>query len=239
MCRLPPARRPGVFPPPSRARALLRHARRCRPIPAREYLCSHNRHIPVEVGPDTSTYRSLLFPLSLEQTRSSRATVEDPAGVAADPLESHRDLGSSRGLHNTVAQRPPSDGRVESKIVVEPAHEYRQACDRSGCRPFQQRPISPVRLVSWHRGADRSRWRPTVPGTGRPVFVFDVTGTTVTTPRPKSYRSRLAPSLPTITADRIRAASTPTTLPRFTTRISPRRIMCQTPSATVASHASS
>lgn len=77
----------------------------------------------MEVGPDTSTYCSLLFPLSFEQTRSSRATVEDPAGVAADPLESHRDLGSSRGLHDTVAQRPPSDGRVESKRVVEPAHE--------------------------------------------------------------------------------------------------------------------
>ena len=136
MCRLPPARSPGSVPPPSRARALLRHARRCRPIPAREYLCSHNRHIPVEVGPDTSTHRSLLFPLSLEQTRSSRATVEDPAGVAADPLESHRDLGSSRGLHNTVARCPPSDGRVESKSVVEPAHEIGRHLTDQVADPF-------------------------------------------------------------------------------------------------------
>src|SRR5580658_5922010 len=54
--------------------------------------------------------------------------------------------------------------------------------------------------------------------------MFVVTGTTVTTPRPKRAAVTLAPSLLTTTAGRRLLASAPRTGSRSTRRISPRRI---------------
>ena len=50
----------------------LRHALRCRPIPTRLYVCSHNMHVPVEVDLATGAY----FPARMDAVLDPRAAVK-------------------------------------------------------------------------------------------------------------------------------------------------------------------
>ena len=70
----------------------------------------------------------------------------------------------------------------------------------------------------------RARWSRSASSRGYTRAVFDVTSTTVTTPRPRRCAVLLAPSLLTMTAGRCLSASAPRTGSRSTSRISPRRI---------------
>src|ERR1035437_7346686 len=67
--------------------------------------------------------------------------------------------------------------------------------------------------------------------------VFEVTGTTVTTPRPRRVAAVLAASLLTRAAGRGLLASDPRAVSRLAVTISPRRIQLPSPSAIAASQA--
>src|ERR1035441_9195409 len=67
--------------------------------------------------------------------------------------------------------------------------------------------------------------------------VFEVTGTTVTTPRPSRVAVALAASLLTTTAGRVLLASDPRAGSRVTGAVSPRRIQLPRPAAIAASQA--
>src|SRR5208337_1999234 len=98
-----------------------------------------------------------------------------------------------------------------------------------------ERTCSACALESWGkpvRSAGNRTWK------GYTRVVFEVTGTTVITPRPSWAAVALAASLLTITAGRVLLASDPREGSRLTMTISPRRIQLPRPSAMTVSHAS-